>query len=51
MDYQSAYQQGYNNGHAGKTYRNPYNANDEAFDGYSEGFDIGQEDRQIEKGY
>lgn len=47
--YQTGYNKGYADGQAGRPYTNPYNIETDAYDGYLEGHDVGEDDRYIEK--
>lgn len=47
--YQTGYQEGYSDGQNGQSYSNPYNASTEEYDGYIDGFDLGQENHDIQQ--
>lgn len=50
-DYTIGFDKGYRDGHLNKNYCNTFSADSESSEGYREGFDVGEEDYLIERGY
>lgn len=48
-DYEAGYNKGYRDGMGNKSYQNPYPNDTEAYDGYYDAYDLGEEDRNIER--